>query len=53
VGVSLIIDLNKKKGKKRGGVNFVMDRQFKEKNKNLLRLKHKSAFIIEQISVVL
>ena len=29
-----------------------MFRQFKEKNKNLLRLKLKSALIIEQISVV-
>jgi hypothetical protein len=28
-------------------------RQFKEKNKNLLRLKLKSALKIEQISVVL
>jgi hypothetical protein len=39
-------------------VNFtvkinVMFRQFKEKNKNLLRLKLKSALKIEQISVVL
>jgi hypothetical protein len=57
-GILLIIDLNKKKG----GVNFicefyswinVMFRQFKEKNKNLLRLKLKSALKIEQISVVL
>ena len=31
----------------------VMFRQFKEKNKNLLRLKLKSALKIEQISVVL
>jgi FtsZ-binding cell division protein ZapB len=31
----------------------VMIRQFKEKNKNLLRLKLKSALKIEQISVVL
>jgi hypothetical protein len=30
-----------------------MFRQFKEKNKNLLRLKLKSALKIEQISVVL
>ena len=30
-----------------------MLRQFKEKNKNLLRLKLKSALKIEQISVVL
>jgi hypothetical protein len=30
----------------------VMFRQFKEKNKNLLRLKLKSALKIEQISVV-
>jgi len=30
-----------------------MFRQFKEKNKNLLRLKLKSALTIEQISVVL
>jgi hypothetical protein len=30
-----------------------MFRQFKEKNKNLLRLKPKSALKIEQISVVL
>ena len=30
-----------------------MFRQFKEKNKNLLRLKLKSAIKIEQISVVL
>ena len=45
-GILSIIDLNKKKGKKRGGVNFVMDRQFKEKNKNLLRLKLKSALKI-------
>jgi hypothetical protein len=30
-----------------------MPRQFKEKNKNLLRLKLKSAFKIEQIPVVL
>ena len=62
--ILLIIDLNKKKGKKGegGGVNFicefyslinVMFRQFKEKNKNLLRLKLKSALKIEQISVVL
>jgi NhaP-type Na+/H+ or K+/H+ antiporter len=34
------------------GIN-VMFRQFKEKNKNLLRLKLKSALKIEQISVVL
>jgi hypothetical protein len=62
-GILLIIDLNKKKGKKGGrGVNFicefyskinVMFRKFKEKNKNLLRLKFKSALKIEQISVVL
>ena len=59
-GILLIIDLNKKK--KRGGVNFisefyssinVMFRQFKEKNKKMLRLKFKSALKIEQISVVL
>jgi hypothetical protein len=50
-GILLIIDLSKKKGGK-GGVN-VMFRQFKEKNKNLLRLKLKSALKIEQISVVL
>ena len=51
-GILLIIDLNKKKGKR--GVNFicefysltVMFRQFKEKNKNLLRLKLKSALKI-------
>ena len=42
-GILLIIDLNKKKGEKK----------FKEKNKNLLRLKLKSALKIEQISVVL
>jgi hypothetical protein len=51
------------KQEKRGkGVNFicefyswinVMFRQYKEKNKNLLRLKLKSALKIEQISVVL
>ena len=50
------------KKRKKGGVNFiceiysyinVMFRQFKEKNKNLLRLKLKSALRIEQISVVL
>ena len=61
-GILLIIDLNKKKGKKEGGVNFVcefysqinvMFRQFKEKNKNLLRLKLNSALKIEQISVAL
>ena len=44
-GILLIIDLNKK-------IN-VMFRQFKEKNKNVLRLKLKSALKIEQISVVL
>ena len=61
-GILLIIDLNKKKGGKwggGGGVNFicefysyinVMFRQFKEENKNLLRLKLKSALKIEQIS---
>jgi hypothetical protein len=55
-GILLIIDLNKKKGKKGGNFIcefysyiYVMFRQFKEKNKNLLRLKLKS----EQISVVL
>jgi hypothetical protein len=32
---------------------IVMFRQFKEKNKNVLRLKLKSALTIEQISVVL
>jgi hypothetical protein len=60
-GILLIIDLNKTKGK-RGGGDFicefysyinVMFRQFKEKNKNLLRLKLKLALKIEQISVVL
>jgi hypothetical protein len=60
-GILLIIDLNKKKWKRRG-VNFicefyseinVMFRQFKEKNKNLLRLKLKSALKFEQISVIL
>ena len=61
-GILLIIDLNKNK-KKGGGVNFIselilvkffyMYRQFKEKNKELLRLKLKSALKIEQISVVL
>ena len=57
-GILLIIDLNKKKG----GVNFIIEfysqiyvmfRQFKEKNKKLLRLKLKSALKIEQILVVL
>jgi hypothetical protein len=63
-GILLNIDLNKKKGNKGGwgGGNFfcefyskinVMFRQFKEKNKHLLRLKLKSALKIEQISVVL
>ena len=63
-GILLIIDLNKKKGKKGGGVVGnciceiyslinVMFREFKEKNKNLLRLKLKSALQIEQISLVL
>ena len=61
-GILLIIELNKKKGEKGVGVNFicefysqinVMFRQFKEKNKKLLRLKLKSALKIEQISVVL
>ena len=61
-GILLIIDLNKKKMEKGGGGDFicefyseinVMFRQFKEKNKNLLRLKLKSALKIEQISVVL
>ena len=57
-GILLIIDLNKKKGEKRGGMHFIcefysMFRQFKEKNKNLLRPKLKSALKIEQISVVL
>ena len=60
-GILLIIDLNKKKGEKGGGdficefyssIN-VMFRQFKGKNKNVLRLKLKSALKIEQISVVL
>jgi hypothetical protein len=45
-----IIDLNNKKGKKGGGEFYswinVMFRQFKEKNKNLLRLKLKSALKI-------
>ena len=55
-GILLIIDLNKERGG--GGGEFysyinVMFRQFKEKNKNLLRLKLKSALKIEQISVVL
>ena len=54
-GILLIIDLNKKKREKGGGwilfVNFtvqinVMFRQCKEKNKNLLRLKLKSALKI-------
>ena len=59
-GILLIIDLNKKKGKKGGGYLWilqlninVMFRHFKEKNKNLLRLKLKSVLKIEQISVVL
>jgi hypothetical protein len=60
-GILFIIDLNKKIGKKGGGILFVnftvcinvMFRQFKEKNKKLLRLKLKSALKIEQISVVL
>ena len=60
--ILLFIDLNKKKVEKGGGVNFicefyseinVMFRQFKEKNKNLLRLKLKSALKFEQISVIL
>ena len=42
-GILLIIDLNKKKGEKGGGVWIL----FKEKNKNLLRLKLKSALKIE------
>ena len=50
-GILLIIDLNKKKWKKRVRVNLfvnlnVMFRQFKEKNKNLLRLRLKSALKI-------
>jgi hypothetical protein len=54
VGVSPL----QQKWKKRVRVNLfvnlnVMFRQFKEKNKNLLRLKLKSALKIEQISVVL
>jgi hypothetical protein len=57
-GILLIIDLNMKKGKK-GGVNFLVNftvklmLYFEEKNKNLLRLKLKSALKIKQISVVL
>jgi hypothetical protein len=53
-GILLIIDLNMNKGGKKGVCKFyVMFRQFKEKNNNLLRLKLKSALKIEQISVVL
>ena len=59
-GILLIIGLNKGKGKKGGGIllgilqlNKCYVRQFKEKNKKLLRLKLKSALKIEQISVVL
>jgi hypothetical protein len=51
-GILLIIDLSKKKGGKGGGGGNVMFRQFKEKNKNLLRIKLKSVLKIEQISVV-
>jgi hypothetical protein len=50
-GILLIIDLNKEKGKQGGGGEFcsyinVMFRQLKEKNKNVLRLKLKSALKI-------
>jgi hypothetical protein len=61
-GILLIIDLNKKKGKKGGGVEFYLwilqlnkccFDSLKRKIKKLLRLKLKSALKIEQISVVL
>jgi hypothetical protein len=56
-GILLIIDLNKKKVKRGGGIylwilqlNKCYVSTVKEKNKNLLRLKLISALKIEQIS---